>query len=251
MGAVVTGRLLWLPAALKDAGLRVNVVGGWERRGEPQMHPRVVVLHHTAAPKGRNAPSLGVCIDGRSDLPGPLCHVLIGRDGTCHVIASGRANHAGVGSWRGVKGNANAIGIEVENVGTKAEPWHPELVDVMVRAAAACCREAGIPPAMVCGHKEWAPNRKVDPHTLSMSDIRLRIDAALPATPPPDAEEDPLAFATHEERESFVTEAYEDVVGRTPKKAERDPWVWQIAVNPPDALRLLSKLSREHRLSKG
>ena len=182
---MANGRLLWLPAALKDAGLRVNVVGGWENRGSPQMHPKVVVLHHTAGSRSSNAPSLKVCIDGRRDLPGPLCHILIGRDGTCHVIASGRANHAGVGSWRGVKGNANAIGIEVENIGTKAEPWRAELVDVMVRATAACCRAADLPASMVCGHKEWAPNRKVDPHTLSMAEIRLAVDAALPATPDP------------------------------------------------------------------
>jgi hypothetical protein len=29
----MNGRLTWLPAALKDAGLQVNVVGGWESRG--------------------------------------------------------------------------------------------------------------------------------------------------------------------------------------------------------------------------
>src|SRR5688500_6178819 len=108
------------------------------------MRPKVVILHHTAGSATGNAPSLRVCIEGRSDLPGPLCHVLIGRDGTCHVIASGRAHHAGTGSWLGVTGNSNAIGIEVENVGTNAEPWRPELVDVMVRCAAACAAEAGI-----------------------------------------------------------------------------------------------------------
>jgi hypothetical protein len=156
----------------------VNVVGGWEARGSANMHPRVIVLHHTAGSRTGNAPSLRVCIEGRSDLPGPLCHVLIGRDGTCHVIASGVAHHAGTGQWLGVTGNSNAIGIEVENVGTTAEPWSDELVDVMVRAAAACAADAGISPRMVCGHKEWAPRRKVDPHSLGMDVIRERIEAA-------------------------------------------------------------------------
>ena len=171
-------RLLWLPAALKHVGLRVNVVGGWESRGSANMHPRVVLLHHTAGSRAGNAPSLRVCIEGRSDLPGPLCHILIGRDGTCHVIASGVAHHAGTGSWLGVTGNSNAIGIEVENVGTTAEPWKPELVETMVRCAAACAGEAGIDPRMVCFHREWAPRRKVDPHTLDPGEIRSRIAAA-------------------------------------------------------------------------
>lgn len=172
----MTGRLLWLPQALLDAGLRVNVVGGWETRGRAAMHPRGLVLHHTASRPPRPAPSLAVCIDGRRDLPGPLCHVLIGRDRTCHVIASGVANHAGEGSWRGITGNASVIGIEVENQGDGSEPWDPELVLVTYRAAAACLRATGIGAAMVCGHKEWAPRRKVDPWGWDMDTARARID---------------------------------------------------------------------------
>ena len=205
----MTGRLLWLPAALKHAGLKVSTVGGWETRGQPQMHPRALVLHHTAAPKGRDAPSLNVCINGRSDLPGPLCHILIGRDGTCHVIASGRAHHAGTGSWKGVTGNSNAIGIEVENVGTPAEPWTDRLVDVMVRASRACIDEAGIPVSMVCGHKEWAPRRKVDPHSLSMNHIRALIAATGRPQPQPEGDDmDPRAF---------VVLTYNAILGRNPE----------------------------------
>ena len=207
---MANGRLTWLPAALRNAGLAVDTVAGWETRGQPQMHPKVLVLHHTAGPKGRNAPSLNVCINGRSDLPGPLCHILIGRDGTCHVIASGRAHHAGVGQWKGVTGNSNAIGIEVENVGTKAEPWTDDLIDVMVRASRACIDEAGIPVSMVCGHKEWAPKRKVDPHSLSMNHIRALIATAgpKPQPPPEDDDMDPRAL---------VVLTYNAVLGRNPE----------------------------------
>ena len=213
----MSGRLLWLPSALKAAGLKVNTVGGWETRGKPQMHPKVVVLHHTAAPPGRNAPSLQVVIDGRSDLPGPLCHVLIGRDGVCHVIASGRAHHAGTGQWFGVTGNSNAIGIEVENVGTPAEPWKPALVETMVRCAAACADAADIPPRMVCGHKEWAPRRKVDPHSLSLDDIRARIDRLLST---PDEEHD---MAPHVER---ILAGYRRVRGDTYEPRIKDANGW-------------------------
>jgi hypothetical protein len=206
---VSSGRLLWLPAALKDAGLEVDTAAGWETRGRAAMTPRVLVLHHTAGPKGRNAPSLNVVINGRSDLPGPLCHILIGRDGTCFVIASGVAHHAGKGSWQGVTGNAHAIGIEVENVGTKAEPWTDELVDVMVRASRACINAARIPVSMVCFHREWAPSRKVDPHSLNPAAIRGRI--ATGTTPPPPAQEDDM------EPEAFVVIAYRTIFDRLPE----------------------------------
>lgn len=68
----MNGRLTWLPAALTNAGLRVNVVGGWETRGRPTMHARGLIWHHTASRAGSNAPSLRVVIDGRPDLPGTL-----------------------------------------------------------------------------------------------------------------------------------------------------------------------------------
>lgn len=182
----MNGRLTWLPSALKDAGLRVNVVGGWEVRGRPTMHPKGLVLHHTAARTGSNAPSLRVCIDGRSDLPGPLCHILVGRDLTCHVIASGVAHHAGVGSWRGLTGNAAVIGVECENNGT-SEHWTPGMVDAMVRISATCANAAGFAAEMVCGHKEWAPQRKIDPHTLSMNEIRRSVATLL--RPPIESQE--------------------------------------------------------------
>ena len=182
----MNGRLLWLPQALTQAGLKVSTVGGWETRGRPTMHARGGVWHHTAARTGSNAPSLRVVIDGRSDLPGPLCHVLVGRDLTCHVIASGLCHHAGTGGWRGLTGNASVIGVECENDGVN-EPWSAGMQDVMVRIAAACCDAAGHGADMWCGHKEWAPRRKVDPWGLSCDDLRRRTaDLLQPPTTPED-----------------------------------------------------------------
>ena len=66
------------------------------------------------------------------------------------------------------------IGVECENNGT-TEPWTARMVDVMVRISAACADVYGFPASMVCGHKEWAPARKIDPHTLDMTDIRARV----------------------------------------------------------------------------
>ena len=94
---------------LRAKGLNVVEVNGWRTRGAEGFNPRGSVDHHTAGPRKGNAPSLGVCINGRADLPGPLCNVLVGRDGTCYVVAAGRANHAGAG------GPIGPIGVDDGN----------------------------------------------------------------------------------------------------------------------------------------
>src|SRR5690606_8598526 len=119
-------RLTWLPDVLRDAGLQVVEVDGWETRGRDFSEPiRGVMVHHTATPASVSGdyPSLRIVRDGRSDLPGPLAQLGLGRSGTVYVIASGRANHAGVGHWPGILGNADTIGIEAEHPGTISHPW--------------------------------------------------------------------------------------------------------------------------------
>lgn len=167
---------------LRDAGLNVVEVAGWRTRGSSSFAPRGSLDHHTAGPRVGNAPSLGICINGRSDLPGPLCHVLIGRDHTCYVVAAGRANHAGTGSWKGLSGNSTVFGIERENVGTTAEPWHPDQTAVAARAHAALIAPYGIDPEMVCGHREWT-TRKPDAHSISYPAFRLAVAKALLGRP--------------------------------------------------------------------
>jgi N-acetylmuramoyl-L-alanine amidase len=70
--------------------------------------------------------TLRIVTDGRIDLPGPLCHVMVGRNGVADVVAAGYAAHAGDGGpFRTVplnSGNRYMIGVEVENDGTK-EPF--------------------------------------------------------------------------------------------------------------------------------
>ena len=64
-----------------------------------------------------------MCVNGRPDLPGPLAHVVIGYDGVCHVIAAGRANHAGESNGNGplATGDVNAqlVGAEIDYDGTQ------------------------------------------------------------------------------------------------------------------------------------
>jgi len=143
-----------------------------------------VICHHTAGPARGDAPSLHTCIHGRSDLPGPLCQIVLARSGTAHVIASGRANHAGRGGWRGLEGNTSVFGIEAENTGM-GEPWPPVQYEAYVRCVAALCRRGHIPVGMVCGHKEWTP-RKIDPKGIDMGRFRSDVLKRLgPISPPP------------------------------------------------------------------
>jgi len=156
---------------LRAAGCKVVEIDGWRTRGSDTFSPRGSVDHHTAGSRVGNAPSLGICINGREDLPGPLCHVLIGRDLTCYVIAAGRANHAGAGGWNGLVGNSSVFGIERENVGTTAEPW----TDAQTKHSAKCHRALlrGENISNICRHQEWAPTRKIDTHTIQGSTLRM------------------------------------------------------------------------------
>ena len=164
----MTFSLIWLPQVLKDAGLKIAPVNGWENRGRGDVGPTLGVLcHHTAGPKNGNMPSLDTLIQGRSDLPGPLAQLGLGRDGTYYVIAAGRCNHAGIGSWKGVTtGNADLIGIEAENTGLSNDsPWPEIQMDAYRRGVAAILKHTGRAVEFCAGHKEYAlpAGRKDDP----------------------------------------------------------------------------------------
>src|SRR5262249_24887815 len=136
------------------AGLKVAQQDGWRSRGRGEMGDvRGVICHHTAGPSQGNMPSLGVITNGRPDLPGPLAQLGLGRDGTFYVVAAGRANHAGAGTWRGVAtGNLSFIGIEAENTGLPAEGWPPIQRDAYARGVAAILKRINAPVDMCCGH---------------------------------------------------------------------------------------------------
>jgi peptidoglycan hydrolase-like protein with peptidoglycan-binding domain len=181
--------LIWLPHVLKQAGLKVAVVPGWEERGRADMGRIAgVICHHTAGPRQGNMPSLKIITEGRADLPGPLSQLGLGRDGTFYVIAAGRSNHAGAGTWNGVSnGNANFIGIEAENTGLANDfPWPAVQLDAYQRGVAAILRHLQIGPEACCGHREYAlpSGRKPDP-SLDMPTFRSTVAAILSGTAPP------------------------------------------------------------------
>ena len=178
----MTYSLTWLPEVLEAAGLKVAETPGWRTRGRAEMgRVRGVMCHHTATRRGGNMPTLQLLIDGRADLSGPLAQLGLGRDGTFYVVAAGRANHAGRGSWEGVAtGNSSFIGIEAENSGDAKDPWPAVQIEAYRRGVAAILKRIGAGAEMCCGHKEYAlpKGRKVDPD-LDMAGFRKTVSTYL------------------------------------------------------------------------
>lgn len=179
----MTFSLTWLPNVLGAAGLKVALIEGWQSRGRGEMGQILgIICHHTAGPKSGNMPSLHTLIYGRSDLPGPLAQLGLGRDGTYYVIAAGRCNHAGTGMWQGITtGNTNLLGIEAENTGeTEDSPWPEIQMDAYHRGIAAILKHIGRGAEFCAGHKEYAlpQGRKSDP-CFDMSQFRASVAAVM------------------------------------------------------------------------
>lgn len=181
--------LTWLPEVLEDARLRIALCDGWQDRGRGEMgRVRGVMCHHTAGagPAHGTMPSLTTIINGRAAtrttkaLAGPLAQLALGRDGIFYIVAAGRANHAGEGSWAGLTdGNGQFIGIEAENTGL-GEPWPDLQMDAYRRGGNAILAHIGASAEMCCGHREYAlpAGRKPDP-TFNMDSFRSGVQMLL------------------------------------------------------------------------
>lgn len=174
-----------LVSHLRRWGLKVEESEGWRHRGRPyNFYPRAVIVHHTASgAQSGNFASEGVVTNGYEGLPGPLCQVLLGRDGKVKLIAAGYANHAGYGGPKeGIpenQGNTYSIGIEAENNGL-GEPWTKAQLNAYYRLCAALMVWIGRKDVdRVFGHKEWAPGRKIDPAGINMDKFRVQVREAL------------------------------------------------------------------------
>lgn len=179
--------LTWLPGVLRDAGLKVAEVDGWETRGRGEIGPiKGVLCHHTGVKASGVMPTLRSLINGRAGdkpLAGPLSQLGLGTDGTFFIIAAGKANHAGLGQWRGFRDNGNSglIGIEAENSGLPGDKWPDYQMDAYRRGVAAILKHLGLDVACCIGHKEYAPTRKIDP-SFDMDVFRAGVRAVLNGT---------------------------------------------------------------------
>lgn len=208
--------LLWLADILRDAGLAVVEHPGWKARGKPGMRPRIVIGHHTAShPFTPDATVTNLLVNGRVDLPGPLCHLGLNRNGTYIVVAAGKANHAGLGQWMDANESVEAIGIEAYNYGAgvpfpSREPWPQIQLDAYDRGVAALLAHIGRDERYFCGHREWAqpPGRKPDPSGIDLPAMRLRIKYLLEEEPMTKTQARiELAAAWHEKSGVWMTPA--------------------------------------------
>ncbi|MFE5092093.1 peptidoglycan-binding protein [Streptomyces sp. NPDC056638] len=181
--------------ALKGADLKVKEHSGWRthnRNHKGAWGPvNGVVIHHTAG-----ADSLNFVFNGSADLPGPLCHSHLAKDGTVTMIGNGRTNHAGTfaanafsamvnesathprpDSAEPVDANVHTYGIEIENKGDGKDPYPAAQYKAAVGWAAAICHFHGWSANSVIGHKEGT-RRKIDP-SFSMNEFRKDVTALL------------------------------------------------------------------------
>jgi hypothetical protein len=210
MEAVMQARLTQLADVLRAAGLTVVEIDGWKTRSRPEstggFAPVGVLWHHTGDNANGAKYAQWLATVGRSDLPPPLCHLSIDRQGVVYVIAAGRANHAGVakasGSVAAGDGNSLYVGVEVQNTGT--EDYPRAQYDAMVKVGAALGKMLPCTINAQRAHYETSVTGKWDPgdpdglpfaggkRVLDMDAFRSMIGAAM-NPPKPVAPVRPLA----------------------------------------------------------
>lgn len=199
-----------LVSALRAEGVKVVEHRSWRthnRNHKGAWGPvNGVILHHTVSSGALS--SVNLCYDGYADLPGPLCHGVITKDGTVYLVGNGRTNHAGggdpnvlqavideryttrppvpqVGNATGVDGNARFYGFECVNLGNGKDTWPAEQVEAMVRASAAIARHYRWTDKSVIAHREWSKDKPdpAGPGMPAMPDMRAKIAARLAQAP--------------------------------------------------------------------
>lgn len=180
---------------LKAEGLTVHEHSGWRTHNRDGATGKTfgpvhgIVIHHTAGHNDKE-----ICYNGRSDLPGPLCHAWLGKTAGLWMIGHGRANHAGLVDGDVIRaltnetalphdnsadtdGNDMLYGLEIENLGNGKDPYPSEQYHQAVLWAAAICRAHGWSEKSIAGHKELQPG-KVDP-SFDMDVFRADVRAQL------------------------------------------------------------------------
>ncbi|MCX5121730.1 N-acetylmuramoyl-L-alanine amidase [Micromonospora sp. NBC_00362] len=181
--------ITWLADVLRQAGVTVVEEGDWRSRSAGgSFAPIGILWHHTAGANsspGRPAPSLGVVIAGRPELPGPLCHALVDYNGVFHLISANSANHAGPTRASGPipagSGNAMLIGWEIDYSGDQTASSIPDQAmsaaqySASVIATAAVLRYLGRDASYARGHRETSVSGKIDPSYINLDTMRADV----------------------------------------------------------------------------
>ena len=180
----------WLADVLRSAGVTVVEEGNWLGRvAGSSFNPIGVLWHHTASTSSaaNPHPALGICINGRSDLPGPLCHALVDYNGVFHVISGGRANHAGSSRGSGPipagDGNTLMVGWEIDYNGVNQRMTAAQY-SASVLATAAVLRRLGRDASYARGHRETSTTGKIDPSFIDLDSMRADVARQLTGNPP-------------------------------------------------------------------
>lgn len=186
-------------AKLKAEGLTVHEHTGWTTHNRDTATGKTfgpvtgVLIHHTAGHNDKE-----ICYNGRSGLPGPLCHSWLGKTDGLWMIGHGRANHAGLVDGDVIRaltnetalphddradtdGNDVLYGLEIENLGDGHDPYPADQYRQAVLWAAALCRAHGWSEKSIAGHKEVQPG-KIDP-SFDMDTFRADVKKQLAVIP--------------------------------------------------------------------
>ncbi|MFE9742972.1 N-acetylmuramoyl-L-alanine amidase [Streptomyces sp. NPDC006477] len=194
--------------ALIDEGCKVVTHTGWDThnrgdRGDGWGPVHGVMNHHTVS--NGEQKTFDIVWNGYAGLPGPLCHVMIAKNGNVHLVGYGRANHAGLGdddvlaamiagrdypidNEANTDGNARFYGGEYENMGDGRDPWPAAQLDAIIKFNAAVIRahrkkgDNWQADDSILGHLEWQPG-KSDPRGFSMDWLRDEVHKRLQTTP--------------------------------------------------------------------
>lgn len=183
---------------LRSAGLTVIERPGWKDRYETDggFDPIGLLLHHDAMGLGWNSnPNDDMNVPAFMEQNGNSGSQLwVRKDGAWAVMSSGRKWHAGRGIGYGDigrdRGNTLTIGIETDH--TIGNPWPDVQVDSIYRGSAAMVQHYGFKAGNCFGHKEYAPDRKIDPENFDLDLWRSKLSArpprktapGVPFTPP-------------------------------------------------------------------
>jgi hypothetical protein len=204
-------------AEWRRLGAHVTFEPGWETRGNgTSANYEGCNVHHTATPSSpsRPFPTRNMLINGRSDLPGPLCNVAepVGENDRphLHVIAAHPANHAGASGGPGTAPmpvtrlfNPRSFGDEIDYGGNvPMTPGQRRAALIFGRGVTTVLRR---PTDYIRAHAETSVTGKWDPgyapgKTIDMATFR-RDAANLTA-----AQEDDMPY-TEDDLRRIVREA--------------------------------------------
>jgi N-acetyl-anhydromuramyl-L-alanine amidase AmpD len=163
---------------------------GWDVQGKPvagtggTFTPTHVMVHHYAGSESASSSSSEAAAARSSFDHSPICHLYLDVTSKVHTITDGKANHAGEGSYPGIprdEGNRYCIGIEVQCKGTHDLATH-ESYGALIVLCADLLRSIGQTSSKyVIGHREYAPDRKIDPLD-NMDTLRADVARALDST---------------------------------------------------------------------